>query len=47
MQFNETSGLVKVWVSLIKANTYTEDQVPPIENLKEMVHTVLTGGENK
>lgn len=43
--FNENSGLVKVWVSLIESKTYSENQVPNISNLKEIVHNVLTGGE--
>ncbi len=40
--FTTTSGLVTVWVNLIKASTYTEDKVPALSNLKDMVHQVLT-----
>ncbi|BAN62879.1 hypothetical protein [Geobacillus phage phiOH2] len=39
--FNENSGLVKVWVSLVLAGTYTIDQVPNLSNLKEVVTQVL------
>lgn len=41
--FTATSGLVKVWVSLVKSGTYTEDKVPALYNLRDMVHQVLTG----
>lgn len=39
--FNENSGLVKVWVSLVLAGTYTIDQVPNLSNLKEVVTQVV------
>lgn len=39
--FNENSGLVKVWVSLVLAGAYTIDQVPNLSNLKEVVTQVL------
>jgi hypothetical protein len=39
--FNENSGLVKVWVSLVLAGTYTLDQVPNLSNLKEVVTQVV------
>lgn len=39
--FNENSGLVKIWVSLVLAGTYTLDQVPNLSNLKEVVTQVL------
>ena len=39
--FNENSGLVKVWVSLVLAGTYTVDQVPQLSNLKEIVAQVV------
>ena len=39
--FNENSGLVKVWVSLLLAGTYTIDQVPNLSNLKEVVTQVI------
>lgn len=41
--FNENSGLVKVWVSLILVETYTVDQVPQLSNLKEVVTSVING----
>lgn len=40
--FNENSGLVKVWVSLVRSGDYTEAQVPALGNLQEAVHNVLT-----
>jgi hypothetical protein len=39
--FNENSGLVKVWVSLVLAGTYTLDQVPQLSNLREVVTSVI------
>ena len=39
--FNENSQLVKTWVRLVKAGTYTREQVPNLSNLKEVVGTVL------
>lgn len=41
MVFTENSGLVKVWVSLVLAGTYTLDQVPNLFNLKEVVTQVV------
>mgnify|MGYP000882020874 CR=1 FL=1 len=41
MMFTEKSGLVTVWVELIKAGTYTEDKVPNLSNLRDMVHRAL------
>ncbi|MFJ7890102.1 hypothetical protein ACIQYL_18750 [Lysinibacillus xylanilyticus] len=35
--FNVLSGLVIVWVGLVKKGTYQLEQVPNISNLKEMV----------
>ena len=43
--FNKDSGLVKVWVNLIKQGTYTIEQVPNLSNLREVVASVLKGGE--
>lgn len=43
MVFTKNSGLVKVWVSLIMAGTYTLEQVPTLFNLKEVVTEVITG----
>jgi hypothetical protein len=39
--FNENSGLVKVWVSLVLSGTYTLDQVPQLSNLREVVTSVI------
>ena len=41
MTFTKNSGLVKVWVSLVLAGTYTLDQVPQLFNLKEIVTEVV------
>lgn len=41
--FNKNSALVKIWVSLVLANTYTLDQVPVMSNLKEIVIEVVNG----
>ena len=42
--FDENSGLVKVWVRLVKKKNskYTIDDVPEIDNLKEAVTRVLS-----
>lgn len=39
--FTENSGLVQVWVNLIKIGTYTEDRVPTLLNLRDIVHQEL------
>jgi len=41
MTFSKDSGLVKVWVSLVMAGTYTLDQVPQLYNLKTVVAEVV------
>lgn len=41
MTFTKESGLVKVWVSLVVAGTYTVDQVPQLYNLKTVVLEVV------
>lgn len=41
MFFNKESGLVAIWVGLIKNGTYTLDQVPRLRNLKEVVTEVI------
>lgn len=41
MTFNEKSGLVKVWVTLIKNGIYSIDQVPELSNLKTVVRKLL------
>ena len=42
MVFTRDSALVKIWVSLILANSYTYAQVPNLYNLREIVAEVLT-----
>lgn len=48
--FNENSGLVIIWVRLIKApnSNYTIDDVPNISNLRDVVEEILNRnkGEN-
>lgn len=39
--FNENSGLVQVWLRLIKSGTYTVEQVPNISNLREVINKIL------
>ena len=45
--FNKDSGLVKTWVNLIRQGAYTLEQVPNLSNLKEVVASVLEGGEKE
>ena len=39
--FNESSVIVKTWVSLVMSGTYTQEQVPNLGNLREVVKKVL------
>jgi len=39
--FNSESGLVKIWVRLIKDNVYPKELIPKISNLREVVLLVL------
>lgn len=39
--FDENSALVKVWVKLINENQYTKDQIPNIQNLREIVLSLI------
>ncbi len=41
--FNENSVIVKTWVSLVLAGTYTREQVPGLSNLRDVVYQVLDG----
>ncbi len=41
MTFSKESGIVKVWVNLVKNGTYTRDQVPKMFNMQEVVADVL------
>jgi hypothetical protein len=43
--FDRNSGLVKTWVNLVQQGAYTVDQVPNLSNLREVVISVLEGGE--
>lgn len=42
--FTKDSGLVHVWVRLIKQGVYTLAQVPDLFNLREVVAQVLDEG---
>lgn len=42
--FNENSGLVQVWVRLIRSGVYTIDNIPNLSNLKEVVSNILNNG---
>lgn len=39
--FNNESGLVKTWVTLIRNKQYTVNDVPKLSNLREVVASVL------
>lgn len=39
--FNETSGLVKIWVRQITKGTRTVEDVPDLDNLREVVESCL------
>lgn len=39
--FNTDSIVVKTWVTLVKNETYTKQQVPNLQNLREVVFSVL------
>lgn len=39
--FDKNSGLVQVWVNLIKTNAYTTNDIPNISNLREIVLKVI------
>lgn len=41
MVFTENSAIVKAWVSLILAGTYTRDDVPNLYNLREVVYRII------
>lgn len=38
--FDENSGLVQVWVDLVRSGVYTLDQVPDLSNLKQVVQQI-------
>lgn len=41
MIFTRESAMVKVWVSLVLAGTYTLEQVPKLSNMKDVVTEVV------
>lgn len=43
--FNETSGLVRIWVRNIEDENspYAREDVPNLSNLREVVYSVLDG----
>ena len=45
MKFTKKHQIVKSWVSLVLAGTYTVDQVPKLFNLREVVIEVLSEQE--
>ena len=42
MKFTKNNQIVKSWVALVLAGTYTVDQVPKLFNLREVVIEVLS-----
>lgn len=47
MKFTKKHQIVKSWVALVLAGTYTYEQVPKLFNLREVVAEVLTEIEAK
>lgn len=41
--FDKDSGLVQVWINLIKTNAYTINDIPDISNLREIVLEIING----
>jgi hypothetical protein len=39
--FTQDSALVKIWVDLIKTNKYTEDEIPHLSNLRDVVLSLI------
>jgi len=41
--FNSESGLVKIWINLIKNknNKYSKEDIPKLDNLREVVLLIL------
>lgn len=39
--FDKDSGIVNIWVNLIKNNKYAQDDIPDLENLKDVVIDIL------
>lgn len=42
--YDKNSGLVKVWVSLIKAEVFNLSDIPKIYNLREVVEEIVNEG---
>ncbi len=45
MKFTKDSGLVRVWVNLIKNDYRKLDEVPKLFNLKEVVTEIIEKGD--
>ena len=41
MEFNANTGLGKIWTDLVRAGDYTEDEVPNLGNLRDVVRAAL------
>lgn len=39
--FNMNSGLVQVWIRLIKSGVYTIENIPNLSNLREIIIEIL------
>lgn len=39
--FDKNSGLVKIWIRLIKQGQRTFDEIPKISNLKEVILSLI------
>lgn len=46
MMFNKNSGLVQVWVRLIRNGTYTIENVPNLSNLRIIVIEIIEEEED-
>lgn len=44
--FNQKSGLVSIWYNFVKANPDKREQVPNLDNLREVVYSKLDGEVN-
>ena len=44
--FDRNSGLVQIWVKLIRNSQYTIDMIPDISNLREVVIEILNEEDN-
>ncbi len=41
--FDENSGIVRTWVSVIRAGRYSVEDVPSLSNLQEVVSKIILG----